>query len=140
MHVQDSCGAELAMLLLQAFQEDSVPASPARIQPVLDILLSFPGKTSPRCTALTPDLCSRYALEALKWLRTQPQQQAQQPGESNRILAACEQIHLHLAIFLSTFYGAPGLGWAGPHFAPQPRPHSLCACCGGCCQRRPRAA
>ena len=124
--LQDSCGAELAMLLLQAFNEDGVPPDAAHTQPVLAILLSFPGRSSPRSTELTPDLCSRYALEALKWLRKpppasappgQPQPKPQQAGDSGRVQTACEQIHLHLAVLITTFYGPPGLGWAGPHFA-----------------------
>ena len=101
------------MLLLQAFNEDKVPADASHVQPVLDILHSFPGHASPRCTELTPDLCSRYSLEALKWLRQQ------QPGGAGAraAQAACQQIHLHLADYLTSCYGPSGLGWASPHFA-----------------------
>ena len=128
------------MLLLQAFDEDSVPADAAHTEPVLRILLSFPGRSCPRSTELTPDLCSRYALEALKWLRKQPQasagpqQPSQQAPDSRRVQAACEQIHLHLAVLITTYYGPPGLGWAGPHFARSHDPaafaHAVAAAAG----------
>ena len=106
--LQDSCGAELGTLLLQALCEDRALASLERVSAVCAILQAFPDRASPRASELTPELAAHFAQEALKWLRLPSS------GEAD---AACSRIHLLLAQYLFAFCGAEGLGWASPHFA-----------------------
>ena len=116
--MQDSCGAELGGLLVQALCDDRAPASADRVEAVLDILQAFPERASPRATELSPQLASRFALEALKWLR--------QPASAGSG-ATCDEVHLLLAQYLWAYLGAAGLGWASPHYALSHQPGAFAA-------------
>lgn len=69
LHKQVTCGSELALLLLEAYSADAVPATPERIQDVEAIITAFQASDSTDTAgiALSLDELDRVVSAAVSW-------------------------------------------------------------------------
>ena len=131
-----TCGAELGLLLVEAFSQDGVVANDQALLRLLHVLQAFPGPVpkSPQ-SAEGPKLCCRYVVEAIKWARQHSM--GDKALQQDTAGSPEQQLHNHLARYLWEFYGSDGLGWASLHFAHGSEPFRFAAAVAAAAEQAP---
>jgi hypothetical protein len=109
---QVTCGTELASMLVDAYNEDKVPAAGAAADSLCDIVRAMPSAPAGSSDSMEVDVdeaavdaCSRFVTQAVKWLHRQ--------GAD----ADVRRVHDLFAAHLVAAYGWRLLGRASVHYA-----------------------
>lgn len=101
---QPNCGVELCMMLLDAYETDSIRPTPDRLDPIINLIESFP--TQPAVAGDDPpvDECAKVVVGTEKWCKKMkaPQHIPDLEGK--------------LAAYITKCYGWKGMGQAMPRY------------------------